>query len=514
MNGADFEHDVFISYAHIDNLRLGSDHEGWVSEFDDALRKRLSQLLGKTSAVWRDPKLQGNDYFDDKIVHELVKAAVLVTVLSPRYAESDWCQKEVNQFLQAAEKNLGVRIKDQSRIFKVIKTPVSLKKHPPKIRDLLGYEFFHKDPQTQRFREFSRIYGREYEVKFWNKLEDLVFDIRQMLKVIRGKETATTPSVTPSGFTVYLAETTSDLSSERDQILSELKTRGHTVLPDRTLPLTGPELESVVKENLGRCTLSVHLIGKNYGIVPESIYYSVVEIQNSLAAEYSKQTPDFSRLIWLPPGLEPRDVRQETFVRALQNDPALQPGDDLLQIDLEELKTVIQDKLKVPEPKPAPDMSGTSIYLIYDQGDRKAIKPLSDYLCGLGLRVIKPLFDGEEIDIREEHEDSLSRCDSVLIYWGNAKEAWLRKKLRDLRRAPGFGRSTPFQPQQFIWPALRMMTNKTTTMAKWTLSSRASRSFRRTSLPSLWKSSKAGREGRANGRISRPFQSIPRPASL
>ena len=70
---------------------------------------------------------------------------------------------------------------------------------------------------------------------------------------------------------------------------------------------------------------------------------------------------------------------------------------DLLQTDLEELKTAIQDKLQPkkseqkseqkPEPDPASDstpdlgLSGpTRIYLICDQRDQDAIQALDDYL--------------------------------------------------------------------------------------------------------------------------------------
>ena len=56
-NVMDFENDIFISYAHIDNLPLAKDQEGWISTFDRALAIRLAQLRGQHPRVWRDPKL-------------------------------------------------------------------------------------------------------------------------------------------------------------------------------------------------------------------------------------------------------------------------------------------------------------------------------------------------------------------------------------------------------------------------------------------------------------------------
>ena len=155
--------------------------------------------------------------------------------------------------------------------------------------------------------------------------------------------------------TVYLAEATSDLSFERDQIRRELQARGYTVLPRSPIPLSNAELESVVREHLEHATLSIHLIGGYYGIVPESADRSIVELQNALATECSQQCASFSRLIWLPTDLHVKEARQEAFISALQNDPALQPGDDLLQTSLEALKTAIQDKLTVSQVAEGPD---------------------------------------------------------------------------------------------------------------------------------------------------------------
>ena len=90
-----FDYDVFISYAHIDNATLQKGQEGWIDMLHKALELRLGQLLGEAPRIWRDQKLGGNDRFDDEIVDQLVKAAVLVAVLSPRYVKSDWCTKEV-----------------------------------------------------------------------------------------------------------------------------------------------------------------------------------------------------------------------------------------------------------------------------------------------------------------------------------------------------------------------------------------------------------------------------------
>lgn len=446
-----FEQDIFISYAHVDNEALIEGQIGWIDGLHRALRIRLTQLLGEEPKIWRDPRLRGSDIFDQVIVSQLAQTAVLVSVLSPRYIRSEWCRKELEGFLQAAEQSGGVHIDHKSRIFKVIKTHVPHEEHPPEIQGLLGYEFFQIDPQSGHFHEFNPVFGPKAERQYWARLEDLAQDIRQLLEMIKAHQIGAEPqTVAPSGTTVYLAETSFDLSQERDQIRRELEVRGHIVLPDRHLPLQGPGLERQVREDLGRCTLSIHLIGTSYGIIPDMTEHSAVELQNVLAAERSQhsQNSDFSRLIWLPVDLKIdkiEDARQREFVTALQNAPVMQAGADLLQTTLEELKTVIQDKLAPHKQAPRSPANGgpTRIYLICDQRDLDDVAPLEDYLFDQGFEVMEPLFEGDEAEVSVEHRESLRICDAVLIYYGHASEVWLRGKLRDLRKAPGYGRTTP-----------------------------------------------------------------------
>jgi hypothetical protein len=79
-----FESDAFISYAHLDNVELIEGHKGWVSNLHRALEVRVAQLLGKQPQIWRDPKLQGNDFFAEALVDKLRRVAILVPVVSPQ----------------------------------------------------------------------------------------------------------------------------------------------------------------------------------------------------------------------------------------------------------------------------------------------------------------------------------------------------------------------------------------------------------------------------------------------
>lgn len=430
-----FDYDVFISYSHIDDQPLAEGRKGWITILHEALHKRLAQLRGETPKIWRDKKLSGNDCFDKEIIDQLVRTAALVSVLSPRYLKSDWCCRELQAFLQAADRCGNVNVGNKSRIFKVVKTPIEAEQEPPLARRLLGYLFYKEDSETGRWREFDRAFGQELEPEFWRLVDDLAQDISKLLESIRSGKEIGAASAAPNGAIVYLAETTSDLTEERNQVRRELEAHGHIVLPDQPLPITGMDLENVINGYLQRACLSIHLVGAFYGVIPEAHDRSLFEIQNSLATQLS-QAHHLTRLIWMPSDLKTRDERQEAFVEALNNDPKLNLWDSVLQTDLEELKAVIHDKLSAVakvsrESKPSGDKL-TRLYLIFDQRDEDAVAPLDEFLYEQGFEVKKPLFFGDECKIQQDHERKLRLADAVLIYYGSADEAWLDKILMEL----------------------------------------------------------------------------------
>ena len=83
------------------------------------------------------------------------------------------------------------------------------------------------------------------------------------------------------------------------------------------------------------------------------------------------------------------------------------------------------------------------LYLIADQRDLELIDPWADALFDERLEVSRPIFDGDEADIREYHEDNLTNCDGVLIFYGAGNELWVKRKLREIQKSAGYGRTKP-----------------------------------------------------------------------
>src|SRR5687767_2942720 len=459
------KYDIFISYGHLDDEDPAGDVKGWVDLLVDRLPRLVSNNLGYLPTVWRDERsLHGNDLLTAAISEGVTTSLLLIPILSPRYVQSDWCRRELDAFCQS-EPPPGAPAY-RSRIFKVIKTPLLfhlVKKEPEALRELIGYSFYEMDNDMPV--EFGPEVTPTKDPRYWTALRRLAWDVSNMLVTLKHAKDATTgplvlptqqakPSVAatnggPQKF-VYLAETTSDLSNERELVRDELRQRGYGVLPDGKLPAAElQEIQATVNQSLARCAMSVHLIGKRYGSTPEDNPRSLVCIQEEMAAQHSAKNEGFLRLLWMPQGLmspplEISDERQKEFVTTVQN--RIDQRAELLQTSIEDLKTRIVEKLSPPAkqaPATAPQPGRPKlkqVYLICENRDRSFIRPIKEYLFKQNIEVITWLDGDAGRTLMDYHHKNLRECDAALVYFGNGDEPWVRKNLEDLEKAYGYGR--------------------------------------------------------------------------
>jgi hypothetical protein len=184
------------------------------------------------------------------------------------------------------------------------------------------------------------------------------------------------------------------------------------------------------------------LVGKHYSLTPEGSKDSLLEIQNRLSIERAKKG-DFSRLVWIPQGLQVEDDRQSELIDRLRLDPALTEGSDLLETTFEDLKTVIHDQLKRsgrPEPEEVKPTGYPSVYLVYDRPDSEAASLWADQLYDQHFDVLLTDFDGTPEAVREYHNKNLRNCDGILIFFGSTSQSWVHGRWDEIKNA---GRAKP-----------------------------------------------------------------------
>jgi len=210
-----------------------------------------------------------------------------------------------------------------------------------------------------------------------------------------------------------------------------------------------------VQRDLQECTMSIHLIGSAYGEIPEGADRSIVDIQNRIAAETAvakRQTKDeFSRLIWIAQNLKNASDRQRSFIETIRRDTEAQEGAEILQNPLEDFKNIMREELIESQDRITPESSASkSIYLVHDRIDLAEVTPIRETLEKSGFKVLTPAFEGELLDVRKRHIDNLRNFDGAIIYKGKVNDQWVRMKILDLLKAPGFGRNKPIQGKALV----------------------------------------------------------------
>lgn len=437
--------DVIITYAEKDNEAKSKQETGWVTQFKKFLELMLLQVLG------HKPNIVLKEEFDSMTASTMDNASVLVAILSKDFIESGRCLDTVESFY----KTIGST--KANRVFKVLKSPLSLAEQPPRLRDLIGYDMYQLDAETGLMKEYSDFFSEEAEKQYWMKMVDLAYDIHETLIFLKEGETNADVKNIFKRKTIYLAETGHDLSVQRNIIKRELQRHGYIVLPNHTLPTQFSELEKMVKKDLEECSLSIHLIGSAYGEIPDGADQSVVDIQNKLAAAQSavkkSRKEEFSRLIWISPNLKNASDRQKGFIDSIKRDVDAQEGAEILQNPLEDFKNIMREELMESQERVlAEDHQGKAIYLLHDRVDQQAVRPFKEAIEKNGFKVIEPIFEGDLLDVRKNHIDNLRALDGAIIFKDKVNDQWVRMKVLDLLKAPGFGRKKPILGKAIVTP--------------------------------------------------------------
>lgn len=447
-----YDNEIFISYSHIDNEPFGDPRGGWVDIFHEHLQNFVNVHVGRRTKVWRDKRLTGGEVFSDEIEQQLRRSAILVSVISPGYMRSEWCNRELIGFTRTAQTLGNLRVGNLQRVVKVLRLPVERNALPPLLDEVLGGQFYREDPASGRARDLLLDPSADARQVFLARVDDVAQDLSRLLNAMAemggaGTHAQSAAAAGPAAVadTVFLAWTTGDLAEEREKLRRELEARDYNVVPTGAPPLEAAAVRERIVTALKEAKVAIHLIGAHYGFVPEGEERSIIELQSDEAI-YQLSASNAARVVWFAPNVQPHPRLSALVERVQQPSPGRGRIDVLANQTMEALKTLVLDRLK-PLTKPALRAGGTHpvVYLLSDPLDRDSVAPIQDFLFEQSLEVRLPLFEGDAEEIRTEHYATLKESQGVLLFWGKAKESWLRNVLRDMNKVFGLGRTEPYK---------------------------------------------------------------------
>lgn len=413
---------IFINYASKDNQAIGN-KQGWVESFSYVLKMMIGQIL-KAS-----PEIVLREDNANSVPADIM---AFINVFSLDFKNDTQANDVLGKFIDSGGTD--------TEYFAVVKSPYAEGSTIPN-----AYEFF-STTSTGETDTWDPELEAEHSKDYWLKVVDLSYDISKTLH----KEK---PSFTKN---VFLADVNPEEQMVRDAIRRDLKRHGYQTLPTAHLSGNRKEVEKTVIENLEKSELAIHFLGDFYGAkVPDS-ELSLVDLQNKLAAQYCKQNPGkMNRIIWLSPDHKSTDIRQSEFLDNLKKNKEDLASAELIQTPVELLKSIVLDYLqdtgtsfqgsKEKSSKEVEPVEDGGIYIIHDAADSKDVKSLLAWFEKNKMTVHTPDFELQHYKLMVDHKQKLVKADSVLIYCNNGNLQWSKTKMKDIIKAPGFGRKRPFE---------------------------------------------------------------------
>jgi hypothetical protein len=428
-----FEHDVFISYARVDNATAEDDpQQGWVSQFHRHLNIALSKKIGLLDRlkIWRDTReIQGNQLFDKTIQDAVQGAAVFVALDSHGYQASEYCRRELEWFYQKAQKDsAGLAAGDDYRIFHLLLNNVPWPTWPKEFGRTSGFPF-HDAPD----RDHDGEPGEPCSEMFRTGMRALAEAIHATLTRLKNRPTTldAPPHQETSRFSIYVADTSDTLSSVRKRVLNELKpSTDLKVVTGVPPPFDGAAHDQRVRNELEAADLSVHLLDAYPGReIVDQEGSSYPQRQVELALAHGK-----SQLIWTPQSLSRESIEDEAyaaFLEKLENGPRERSTYDF-QRDVPSAITR-QILAKVEELKArshsTPDLPGEAALLDTHWKDQLYALELGQYLI---KRHVRPYIDPQEDDPSTNLDFFTRRLKQVgilILFYGAVAEEWVRARL-------------------------------------------------------------------------------------
>ena len=109
---------------------------------------------------------------------------MLVTVISPGYLQSEWCNRELVGFAELARQRGNLRVGNLQRVVKVLRLPVERSALPPLLDVTLGTQFFRVDAASGRARDLLVDESADAERVFRARVDDVAQDLYRLLRAM------------------------------------------------------------------------------------------------------------------------------------------------------------------------------------------------------------------------------------------------------------------------------------------------------------------------------------------
>lgn len=431
-----FAYDIFISYAHVDNLAFPGQVDGWIQQFYDNLNLMLAKRAGRVGLVnfwWDSKKLDGSVLFDSSIEQGIKDSAIMICLNSPGYIESKYCQLELDTFYKKAETEpFGLSVGNRSRILNVLLNNIPFSEWPKELSGTSGFPF-HDAKEKDDFGDTVETLTPEFKTQMhnirdavWNLLNDL-----QKTKETESVAAAAEEIKSTDSYKIYMGEVADTLRSPRKRIITELEKKGYTVLTGVPPPDESAAHETAAKDALQNADISIHLLDEYSGreIVGETgIWYPQKQVE--LALQTGK-----AQMIWMPAETDITTVEEEKYKTFLEGIETGKTGVKTYEFVRGSKSTLAQDiidfaeQVKARHQQKTVDTGKISVLLDTHFNDQLYALDLSKTLIE---NQIQPFINPQEDDPRKNINlmgDRLSQVKKLIFLYGSVSKDWVLERM-------------------------------------------------------------------------------------
>lgn len=429
-----FEHDVFVSYSHVDDLG----DEKWITNFHQKLEIELAKRHGRMGAVtlWRDERLRGNDLFDAKIAHAIERSALFLAVTSYGYLRSDYCLRELEHFhTKAGTESFGLHVGDSMRIYNMLLAPIPPDDWPAHYGRASGFPFHDSDEAGDDARKIASPTDQTHDgVRFKRQLRSLTDSIYRTLEAMASAaphEVAS--SAAPVGAsgpdTVFVADVSDSLASVRKRLVNDLERNGIQVTSNIPPPYEPDQHDEMVQKATGEAVLSVHLLDglPGRGMSSQS-GTSYPMRQTDIACEHAR-----SLLIWARPELDVEGIEDDDYrawLKCIERGERAERRYDFVRGSNTLLLSQILEKLEQLRNAPSAHAEPRAAVLVDTHiKDQLHALQLSKMLLDQSIQpYINPQDDDPQRNLAA-FEARLCDVSSFIVLFGQVSETWVRHRL-------------------------------------------------------------------------------------
>lgn len=255
-----------------------------------------------------------------------------------------------------------------------------------------------------------------------------------------------------NNFKVYLAPADSHSGQEYLALMRELLLQKIELIPE---PFFHPSRSYIKNPDLfykilSEVKLAVHFISFHNTVgFPEKLNDNLHILK--LSSQYCKQNPDkpLQRIIYLTGDESAVDEGCVHAIETLKQDNDILIKGELIQNPIEKFKSIVIEKLNSNNEAIKQVKAEGNLYLLHNSDDKALIGKIIEITKRIGKTIHIANTKVGDNNLLIQHQELMVNCEDVIII-DNKSQQWLKSKMNDIKKAPGWGKKLPFKNKIFI----------------------------------------------------------------